>query len=57
MESRVTQPKDFEVYPAEDVTMDASGPNKEPVLNEPRVPEEILNALRVAVLRIHRNLG
>ena len=56
MESRVTQPKDFEVYPAEDVTMDASGPNKEPVLNEPRVPEEILNALRVAVLRIHRNL-
>ena len=53
-----------EAYPAEDVEMDMSGTavpddefHEEPKLDEPKVLEEFTNAVTLAVMRIHKNLG
>ena len=55
--------KRLEAYPAEDVEMDFAGTaipddefHEEPHLEEAKVPEEILNAVRLAVMRIQKNL-
>ena len=54
----------FEAYPAEDVEMDLAGTvipddefHEEPQLEEAKVPGEIPNAVRLAIMRIHKNLG
>ena len=56
--------KRFEAYPAEDVEMDLAGTgvhdddfHEEPQLEEPRVLKEVPNAVRLAVMRIQKNLG
>ena len=56
--------KRTEAYPAEDVKMDLAGTaipddefHEEPRLEEAKVPEEIPNAVRLAVMRMHKNLG
>ena len=56
--------KRLEAYAAEDVEMDLAGTairddefHEEPHLEEAKVPEEILNAVRLAVLRIHKKSG
>ena len=56
--------KRLEAYPAEDVEMELPGTaipdddfHEEPHLEEANVPEEIPNGVRLAVMRIHKNLG
>ena len=56
--------KRFEAYPAEDVEMDLAGTgvhdddfHEEHQLEEPRVLKEVPNAVRLAVMRIQKNLG
>ena len=53
-----------EAYPAEDVEMDLTGADipddeflEEPHVEEARVLKEIPNAVRLAIMRIHKNLG
>ena len=55
--------KRLEAYPAEDVEMELPGtaiPDDEfqekPHLDEPKVPEEIPNGVRLAVMPIHKSL-
>ena len=62
MESDVV--KRLEAYPAEDVVMELPRTaipddefHEEPHLEEEKVPEEIPNGVRLAVMRIHKNLG
>ena len=54
----------FEAYPAEDVEMDMAETvladdefHEEPQFEEQRVLEEVPNAVRLAVMRINKNLG
>ena len=56
--------KRLEAYPAEDVEMDFAGTvttddefHEEPHLEEAKVPEEMPNAVRLAVIRVYKNLG
>ena len=56
--------KRHEGYPAEDVEMDLTGADipddefsEEPHVEEVRVPKEIPNAVKLAIMRIHKNLG
>ena len=56
--------KRLEAYPAEDVEMELPGTaipddefHEEPQHEEAKVPEEIPNCVRLAVMRIHKNLG
>ena len=56
--------KRLEAYPAEDVEMELPGTaipgdvfHEEPHLEEAKVPDEIHNGVRLAVMRIHKNLG
>ena len=56
--------KRLEAYPAEDVEMELPGTaipddefHEEPHLEEAKVPEEIPNCVRLAVMRIHKILG
>ena len=56
--------KRLEAYPAEDVEMDLAGTaipddefHEEPHLEEAKVPEEIPNAVRLAVMRVHKKSG
>ena len=51
-------------YPAADVVMELTGTvipddefHEEPQLEESQVSEEVPNAVRLAVMRIHKNLG
>ena len=53
-----------EPYPAEDVEMDRTSADipddvlpKEPHVEEAKVPEEMPNAVRLAIMRVHKNLG
>ena len=53
-----------EAYPAEDVVMELPGTatpddefHEEPHLEEAKVPEEVPSSVRLAVMRIHKNLG
>ena len=54
----------LEAYPAEDVEMDLTGTaipddefHEEPHLEEAQIPEEVPNAVRLAIMRVHKNLG
>ena len=54
--------KRLEAHPAEDVEMDFAGTavpddefHEEPHLEEANVPEEVPNAVRLAVMRIHKS--
>ena len=54
----------LEAYPAEDVEMELPGTaiphdefHEEPHLEEAKVPAEMPNAVKLAVMRIHKNLG
>ena len=56
--------KRLEAYPTEDVEMDLAGTaipddefHEEPHLEEAKVPGEIPNAVSLAIMRIHKNLG
>ena len=56
--------KRHEAYPAEDVEMDLSGADipddefrEEPHVEEVRVPKEVPNAVKLAILRTRENLG
>ena len=56
--------KRLEAYPAKDVEMDLTGTDipddefpEEPHVEEAKVPEEVPNAVRLAIIRIHKNLG
>ena len=56
--------KRLEACPAEDVEMDLAGTavpdddfHDEPHVEEAKVPVEIPNAVRLAIMRIHKNLG
>ena len=56
--------KRLEAYPAEDVEMEFAGTpttddefHEKPHLEEENVPEEIPNAVRLAVMRIHKKSG
>ena len=56
--------KRLEAYPAKDVEMDLTGTDipddefpEEPHVEEAKVPEEVQNAVRLAIIRIHKNLG
>ena len=58
------QSKRSEAYPAEDVEMNVTGADipddefpEEPHVEEVRVPKEIPNAVKLAIMRIHKNLG
>ena len=55
--------KRLEAYPAEDVEKDQTGtaiPNdvfhEEPQLEETKVPEQVPNEIRLAIMRVHKNL-
>ena len=56
--------KRLEAHRAEDVEMDLTGTatpdeefHEEPQLEEPKVSEEMPNAVRLATMRVHKNLG
>ena len=56
--------KRLEAYPAEDAEMELPGTaipddefHEEPHLEEAKVPEEIPNGVRLAVMRVHKNLA
>ena len=56
--------KRLEAYPAEDVEMDLAGTavpddqfHEKPQLEEPEVSEEVPNAARLAIMRVHKNVG
>ena len=56
--------KRFQAYPAEDVEMKLAGTfilddefHEETQHEESKVPEEVPKAVRLAIMRIHRNLG
>ena len=56
--------KRHEAYPAEDVEMDLTSADvpddeflEEPHVEEVRLPTEITNAVQLAIMRIHKNLG